>query len=44
MKNQMSAVENDSCVDRNHVPLAVLALTSVFRETRDEGGTGRIQK
>jgi hypothetical protein len=28
MKNQQSSVGNDSCVDRSHLPLAVLALAA----------------
>jgi hypothetical protein len=44
VKNQKSEVGNDSCVDRNHAPLAVLALAAVFREVRDECGTSRVQK
>jgi len=38
MKNQQSGVGNDSCIDRNHAPLAVLALAAVFRELREERG------
>jgi len=38
MKNQQSGVGNGSCVDRNHAPLAVLALAAVFRELREERG------
>ena len=38
MKNQKVGVGNDPCVDRNHVPLAVLALAAVFRETRERRG------
>jgi DNA-binding XRE family transcriptional regulator len=38
MNNQKPEVENKSCVDRNHVPLAVLALAAVFREMRERRG------
>lgn len=38
MKNQKPEVENKSCTDRNHAPLAVLALAAVFRELREEFG------
>jgi DNA-binding XRE family transcriptional regulator len=38
MKNQKSEVKNVSCIDRNHVPLAVLALAAVFREMREQLG------
>ena len=38
MKNIKSAVKNVSCIDRNHVPLAVLALAAVFREVREQLG------
>ena len=38
MKNQKSEVKNVSCIDRNHVPLAVLALAAVFRELREKLG------
>jgi hypothetical protein len=31
MKNKKSEVKNDSCMDRSHVPLAVLALTAKRR-------------
>ena len=34
----MSAVGNDSCIDRSHAPLAVLALAAVFRELREKLG------
>ena len=35
MKNQKSGVANNPPVDRNHLPLAVLALAAVFRELRE---------
>jgi transcriptional regulator with XRE-family HTH domain len=38
MKNQKSEVKKVSCVDRNHAPLAVLALAAVFRELREQLG------
>jgi DNA-binding XRE family transcriptional regulator len=38
MKNIKSAVKKVSCIDRNHVPLAVLALAAVFREVREQLG------
>jgi DNA-binding XRE family transcriptional regulator len=38
MKNQKSEVKNVSCIDRSHMPLAVLALAAVFRELREERG------
>jgi DNA-binding XRE family transcriptional regulator len=38
MKNQKSEVKKVSCIDRNHVPLAVLALAAVFRELREQLG------
>jgi hypothetical protein len=31
MKNIKSAVKNVSCTDRNHLPLAVLALAGIIR-------------
>jgi DNA-binding XRE family transcriptional regulator len=38
MKNKKSEVKNDSCTDRNHMPLAILALAAVFREVREQLG------
>jgi len=38
MKTQKAEVKNVSCIDRNHVPLAVLALAAVFREVREKLG------
>jgi hypothetical protein len=38
MKNQKPAVGNVSCIDRNHAPLAILALVAVFRKLREERG------
>ena len=35
MKNIKTEVKKNSCIDRNHVPLAVLALAAVFREVRE---------
>jgi hypothetical protein len=31
MKNQKSAIKNDSCTDRNHLPLAILAVAAKRR-------------
>jgi hypothetical protein len=31
MKNIKSAVKNDSCTDRNHLPLAILAVAAKRR-------------
>jgi hypothetical protein len=31
IKNQKPAVKNNSCIDRNHVPLAVLAVAAKRR-------------
>jgi hypothetical protein len=42
MKNQKPEVKNGSCIDRSHVPLAVLALAAVFRQWREWRGTSRI--
>jgi len=38
MKTQKSEVKNVSCIDRNHMPLAILALAAVFREVREKLG------
>ena len=38
MKNIKTEVKKVSCIDRNHVPLAVLALAAVFREVREQLG------
>jgi len=38
MKNKKTEVKIVSCIDRNHVPLAVLALAAVFRELREKLG------
>jgi DNA-binding XRE family transcriptional regulator len=38
MKNQKSEVKKVSCIDRSHMPLAVLALAAVFREMREQLG------
>jgi len=38
MKNQKPGVGNISSVSRSHLPLAILALAAVFRETRDRLG------
>jgi hypothetical protein len=44
MKIQNPELGNFSCIDRNHVPLAVLALAGVFHRRRESRGTRRIQK